>query len=232
MAFNLLIDYDNLSHQDKSRQLIDLTGKLMSKFSTSEINERNVLIRMYGGWYENNNITRKAQGLNIEIMRDFPRTEQLSDNSTTVILNVELAFSLDIAPQFQLFNTFRKRGFPSGLQSHDPRDKGCNVQNCPIIEVHNFLHNNKCVSCNVVRPENIIFKQEQKLVDTMLTSDLIRMGQVNRKIGIVSSDDDLWPGILTVISSGSKVYHMQTKQRFTPLHYSRTATSNYYQKNL
>ncbi|QEC66591.1 hypothetical protein FRZ67_04495 [Panacibacter ginsenosidivorans] len=232
MPFHVLIDYDNLSYQDTSRQLIDLSGKLISKFSPTEIKDKNITIRLYGGWYENNNITRKAQNLNAEIMRDFPRTEMLSDNKTTVIVNIELATSLTSAPRIELFNTFRRRGFPSGVQSHNPRLKGCLITNCPIVEVYNFFQLNKCNTCNTIRPEHIIFRQEQKLVDTMLTSDLINICQSNRIVSVVSSDDDLWPGILAGVMGGAKVYHMQTKPRATPTHYSRTVTANYFQKNL
>lgn len=232
MPFHVLVDYDNLSYQDTSRPLIDLSGKLISKFLPTEINDKNVTIRLYGGWYENNSITRKAQNLNAEILKDFPRTEILCDKKTSVIVNIELAVSLTSAPRIELFNTFRKRGFPSGVQSHDPRTKGCSITDCPIVEVYDFFQSNKCNTCNTIRPEHIIFRQEQKLVDTMLTSDLISICQNNKIVSVVSSDDDIWPGILTGVISGAKVYHMQTKARTTPVHYSKTVTTNYFQKNL
>src|SRR5688572_7838362 len=115
MSFYILVDYDNLLDRDKSRDLLLTIDKIVHKLATSEIGERNVQIRLYGGWYENNSITRKAQNLKIEIVRTFPTSITLSDNSNRVIVNVELALSLLVAPGKDLFNTYRRRGIPSGI---------------------------------------------------------------------------------------------------------------------
>ena len=64
MPFNILIDYDNLDRRDRSQSLIYLTDKILRLLSPTEVNDKNIDIRLYGGWYENNNITRKAQNLN------------------------------------------------------------------------------------------------------------------------------------------------------------------------
>lgn len=232
MIFTLLVDYDNLDYKIKSQSLVYLADKLLHKFSPFEIRQKNVTIRLYGGWYESEKITRKAQNLSVEIAKDFPRIVLLSDNKTNVIVTIELALSLKAIPQTALFNTYRRNGFPSGLQAQDPMTKGCSNANCPVVHVYEFFQKGKCSSCNAIRPENIIFRQEQKLVDTMLTSDMISLGQTEREFSIVSSDDDFWPGILTAATGGAKVYHVHTRQRRTPGHYTKTPLQNYFQKNL
>lgn len=233
MAFYLLIDYDNLLYEDKSKGLLYVIEKILKQFSPREIDNKNVLVRLYGGWYERNQATALSQNLNVEINADFPGVISLSDNQTNVIVGVELALSLTVEPTKLLFNTFRKRGIPSGLRANDPRVLGCIKPQCPVIHVFDFIRHNRCSSCSNIIPEDILYRQEQKLVDTMLTSDLISIANNEKTVCIVSSDDDFWPGILTAIQSGASVFHVHTKlNRYTPLHYSRTTPRNYNQKNI
>ena len=50
----------------------------------------------------------------------------------------------------------------------------------------------------------------QKLVDTMLTADLIQVSRpAATHIAVVTSDDDLWPGIYTALSQGATVHHVR-----------------------
>ncbi|UOE47857.1 hypothetical protein MTO98_25945 [Mucilaginibacter sp. SMC90] len=233
MAFNLLIDYDNLNASDQTKGLIYIAENILSQLSPSEVSDKNVLVRLYGGWYENNKITRKAENLKADILRDFPRPALLSDSKTSVIVNTELATSLTIQPTLFLANTYRRNGIPSGLKAYHPIRNGCKRTSCPVLHVYNFVQAGICGECNTATVEDIFYRSEQKLVDTMLTSDMILIAQQEKKYGIVSSDDDFWPGILTSITIGSTVYHFQTQRgRTTPPHYSRTVNHNYYMKSL
>jgi len=233
MAFNLLIDYDNLDVSDQTRGLIFIVENILSKLTPSEVDDKNVTVRLYGGWYENNNITRRAQNINTDIVADFPRPALLSDMKTSVIVTTELATSLTIQPSIHLVNTYRRSGIPSGLKAYHPIKNGCQRQACPVLQVYNFVQAGVCGECHTATVEDIFYRSEQKLVDTMLTSDMISIAQQEKKYCIVSSDDDFWPGILTSVTIGSKVYHFQTQSgRSTPNHYSRTVSQNYYMKSL
>jgi uncharacterized LabA/DUF88 family protein len=233
VAFNLLIDYDNLSTTDLTRGLIYIVENILSKLSISDVNDKNVKVRLYGGWYENNNITRRAQDLKSDLIKDFPRPCLLSDGKTSVIVNAELATSLTVNPSILLANTYRRGGVPSGLKASHPIKNGCQRATCPILHVYNFVLSGNCGECHTATVDNIFYRSEQKLVDTMLTSDMILIAQQEKKFCIVSSDDDFWPGILTSITIGGTVYHFQTQSgRSTPNHYSRTVSQNYYMKNL
>ena len=233
MPFNLLIDYDNIEVTDQAKGLIYLVETILSKMSPHEINEKNAVVRLYGGWYENNNITRRAQKLNIDINHNFPRLVSMSDFKTQVIVTVELATSLTVRPSIHLFNTYRKNGIPSGLKARHPINNGCSRSGCLVIPVYNFVNEGICSECRSTKIDQIFFRHEQKLVDTMLTSDMISIARQDLKYAIVSSDDDFWPGILTSISLGSIVYHFHTKPgHITPNHYLQTVAQNYYMKSL
>ncbi|RAJ89758.1 hypothetical protein LX87_05695 [Larkinella arboricola] len=236
MANIILVDYDNLERGDRNKGLVYVTEKIIDTVAYKDLNGRNILLRLYGGWYENNKLSRAAQDLSIEVSANFPRPILLNDRTNKVIVNIEMAYSLISQPHNHLFHTFRTRGAPTGLHCHDPFSiSGCLKTGCPTKEVYNFVKNDICNACNTISPSDIFYRREQKLVDTMLTSDLIHSANTNTvksNIAIVSSDDDFWPGILTALYSGVKIFHIHTKGRRTNPFYLNTANSNYFQKQL
>jgi uncharacterized LabA/DUF88 family protein len=85
-----------------------------------------------------------------------------------------------------------------------------------------------------VLAEQLIYKSEQKLVDTMLAADLIYLClQRDRKVAVVSSDDDMWPAIKTVLNLGMTVLHVHTSAgRRTPQFYTRGGLPTYVEMNI
>ena len=58
----------------------------------------------------------------------------------------------------------------------------------------------------------LLSRREQKLVDTMIVADLIHLASRGETpIGLVSSDDDMWPGILSALNIGASVIHVHTR---------------------
>jgi uncharacterized LabA/DUF88 family protein len=229
----IFVDYDNINYNITRHGIIHVVNKILSKITPSEMDSnKRVTIRLYGGWYNQQNFTPKAQNLVSEIISSFPTTSKLSDNSTTVIVNCEMAYSILADPTNHLFATYRPRGVPSGLCAKHPSNSGCTNNNCPIVYTYSFIQNDICLMCNNIKPRDIFFRGEQKLVDTMLTTDLIFSTQISENVAIVTSDDDFWPGIKTSIFFGKKIIHIHTKHRQTPMYYTKTTRSNYIQKQL
>ena len=230
----ILVDYDNIGTEISRLGIVHLVNRIVSKIDPTDVdNNLRIKIRLYGGWYLNNNITHQAQVLSADISENFPNTALLSDNTTNVIVNCEMAYSILADPSNHLFSTFRPRGIPWGLKAHNPITScGCTNANCPIVATHHFLKNNVCGVCNTIKPEDVFYRGEQKLVDTMLTSDLIFSSNQHANLGVVSSDDDFWPGIKTTLTNGKKVIQFHTRNRIMPSSYTRTTSSNYIQKQL
>jgi hypothetical protein len=231
----ILVDYDNIPKIEQLKGLRYIVDLLISNLSRAEVgNENNITIRLYGGWYEKNRVTQRAQDLTANINYFFPNTVKLSDNRTRVVADVELAYSLLCDPKNHLFDTFRYRGKPNGLKCLNPATSGCgNTASCPISHVFNFINRGVCSHCGVVKTDDILYKGEQKLVDSMLISDLIYLATGNnQQISIASSDDDIWPGIVTALALGKTIYHFQVKSRVTPIHYTNKVGKNYLQKPL
>jgi uncharacterized LabA/DUF88 family protein len=107
-----------------------------------------------------------------------------------------------------------------------------NASACPLDSVYDIIERGICPesTCRVVSAD-IMGKAEQKLVDTMLTADLIYLASNGSPdLCVVSSDDDLWPGIKSALILGARVFHIHTiAGRLTPTAYSKGAGPNYKQ---
>lgn len=234
----VLVDYDNISNHSRQKglsYLVDRTVRLL-EFSTLK-SEQRVLIRLYGGWYILDKLTRIAQSLATTIQEEFPKPITILEKSEThtVSVNVELAYSLAVNPAKHLWHTYRPRGLQSNLLCSSPDSVGCTDPNCPLTIVYDFFKNNRCPkpTCTIV-PENLLQRAEQKLVDTMLTADLIHYSKTGHaNLCVVTSDDDLWPGMITALLNGTKVTHIETHSaRLTSPFYSQGLGTNYSRKNL
>ena len=127
MPSSFLIDYDNILLVDRKKGLTYIVEKVLKLFNRRKSRPKNLVFRLYGGWYEHNFITALAQNLQIEINGSFPNTFVLGDNATKVIVRVELALSLTIEPSKLLFNTFRSRGYAKWFKSSQPIKCKCSM---------------------------------------------------------------------------------------------------------
>lgn len=82
-----------------------------------------------------------------------------------------------------------------------------------------------------VELDKVLLRAEQKLVDTMLVTDLIHYSMHQKEtIVVVTSDDDVWPGIHSAIVHGANIHHVQTiPGRVTPTYYSKLVSGTYHQ---
>ncbi len=231
MLLYVLIDYDNLSRLDRTRGIKTVILRIISKLTMDEVvNIKNIVFRLYGGWYQSNNLSKRAQDLIIEINKYFPSIFTIPCNSKKVVVKVELAYSLLITPSEHLLDTFRIRSFPKDIKCDDPNKHGCTDPNCPIRNVFSFINNGTINGqCCSVKPEDILYRGQQKLVDTMLSMDIFYLSMsIDNSIVVVSSDDDFWPAIRSSIQLGTKIFHIHTRNnRNTPLIYSKHVNSLY-----
>lgn len=229
----ILIDYGNLSQLDKKRGLSNYIFHLVDTIGAQHLQPNQYVdVRLYGGWYDADTLSRQAQELATELAEDFPKPIPIAEPGRHfhVRTNASLARSLLCDPSRDIMHTFRVRNFPSGLNCVSPPFSGCNDHGqCPIASLHKFIHNRECPadSCTV-HPKTIITRAEQKIVDTMMTSDIIHSALSGEQLAVVSSDDDLWPGIRLALAYGKRVLHIHTRKgQTTPAHYKTGLDSKY-----
>jgi uncharacterized LabA/DUF88 family protein len=209
--FNILVDYDNIRIEERRKGIFYVIELIVREFNQSEIEELNIKVRLYSGWYDEENLTKSAQDLSSEIKSIFPTTIALMDGKMKII-NVEMAYSLISHSGIHLFNTYRIRGFLYGLKSVNPVELGCMENHCPIKTIYDFIKNGKCSICGKIKPKDVFYKGEQKLVDTMITADMLFLAyNTNGSLCLVSSDDDFTPGIMTALAMNKKIVQVKTK---------------------
>ena len=233
----MLVDYDNVEELNRRRGLVDLVETMLDKLPESVAPDNAITsVRLYGGWYEQNRLTTLAQNLQSEIVQRFPTVFQLEGktNLRRIRTIVELARSLLICPGKDLFNTLRhRRGAPRFHSAPLPYDNCAKPENCALSKLKRILRASKCpAETCVAKFQDAFTLPQQKLVDTMITSDAIFVAHslTATKLVVVTNDDDLWPGICTAGRIGAAIYHIHPQRgRRTPDRYLPLAPPAYYQ---
>lgn len=216
----LLIDYDNLSPKQKAAGILDLaTGVLLRVVKDINNDRAKCEVRIYGGWYEGAEITRLAQELFVQIQEDFPfllNIPKAGDRKVAVSMTAELAVALLEEPAHHLFNTFRQKGKPANLRVREPQEIGCTNEACILPLVRKVVSSGKCpVDACVVEAENLVYRNEQKIVDAMLTCDLLFVAATNDMTILISSDDDFLPPLRIALLRGANVVRCHPNQNNT-----------------
>lgn len=222
MQINVFIDYDNLTVLQKRAGLLDvITKALLASPLKTHSAMGHCDVRVYGGWYEGSSLTPLAQRIAAELQADFPTLLRcLTVHNTVCALSTqaELAWALVEEPTHHLLDTYRKKRFPYNLRFTDPAGLGCRATHCPLSSLP-LLFNTECcpeASCAITLGD-ILHRAEQKLVDTMLTCDMIHTAnQPGDLVIVISDDDDLLPAIRTVSLRGTPVLRIHPKP-FTKL---------------
>jgi len=212
----VLIDWDNIEdslRRQGPRYISDRIWGVLQKSMPHHVRDKDRLnVRLYGGWYGPTTLTPYGTEMAAKVQSDFPFVLRNSAQQSRVTINCELAHALLCLPKQTLTHTFRTRSRPRITCKH-PTTVGCAETHCPTAIVHQFFSSGACSASQCsLRLEEFLTGNEQKLVDTMLVSDIIHLA-VSREpcISVVSSDDDLWPGMLMAMDQGSQVLQLCTK---------------------
>jgi uncharacterized LabA/DUF88 family protein len=216
-TFAVFIDYDNLSPMQKRGGILDVvTSVLIQTPKDSATTRVKCDVRVYGGWYDTTQITRRAQDVTVELQRDFPTIIHLpvggQSASIAVSANAELAVALLQEPGHHLFNTYRRKGKPANVRVEEPTVVGCTDEQCLLPLVRKLLKTGRCpkLGCAVMR--DLIYRHEQKIVDTMLSCDLIHAASTSYdRVILVSGDDDFLPPLRTILLRGSAAIRFHPK---------------------
>ena len=225
MKITVCIDYDNLSPLHKTAGIFDVVQKIFLQASELFTQNTGVCeIRLYGGWYEGASLSMLSQQVSVRVQSEFPAVIRvLRDSGQVVVIRAtaELAVSLLEEPGHQLFNTYRRKGRPNNIRVETPTSIGCASTTCPLPLLKKILQKGRCPTSGCVSGgSSLVYRHEQKLVDTMLTCDLIYLaGQESDFLFIVSADDDFLPPIRTLMLRGVKIIrvHPQMSNSLAPI---------------
>lgn len=206
----ILIDYDNIPAKVRMRGLNYLFEKIIIKLSKL-VEFKRAEFRIYGGWHYETYLSRYAEKIISEVDSINPSLILTSLNKK-VIINVTMAYSVISNPHFLLHYTYRKNKQIKKLHCKSPEEVGCTNKYCNLDIVHQFITNKGCARSDCsIKLTDVLTKNEQKLVDSMICSDLIYASIIERKkLCIVSADDDFYPAILTVLACNIELIHIKS----------------------
>lgn len=218
-TLTILIDYDNVDTTLVRAGPVSLSKLLVPTIPASILVQYDTLrVRLYGGWRVQGSLTVSAQRLVPDIRSGSPTTISAPTGSfgKPLRLQVELAegplgTSVVLGETLARDRTLRKfRTRPTPWS-----ECACPAGNCGLAHVASFTHNTGCSTPGCKnRLGDILVRDEQKMVDTLLVADIAHQALVQRadNIVVVSSDVDMWPGVLLATHAGCNVLHVHTRQ--------------------
>jgi hypothetical protein len=231
----VLVDYDNIPELEKNRGPVHAVTRIVDALGAQLQGETELRFRLYSGWFQGNTLSRRAQQILPVLRANFPRVMPIVAVGipSSVIARAELALALVLSPGKDLTHTYRERSLPKNVRCSAPPYMGCRIPgSCPIGSLYGLVRDSRCPEPGcTVDLATILTKPEQKLVDTMLTVDIVHLAHTTTEtIVVASSDDDMWPGIMAALLYGAKVVHIHLLPgRTTPSHYAALAGENYSQ---
>lgn len=229
---DILVDYNNVLDADRRRGVRYVTERVLTAIGPGCFGGRGrARFRLYDGWYELQSPSRTAQEVSADVLANTPHTVAISDgaNVARIAIAVELAYSLQSDPTTHLWHTFRPKAPQSNLACRDPCLAGCQSLSCPLQAAAAFITQQRCPESGcMITPANLLIRNEQKLVDTMIAADLFFLfTRSARAVALVSSDDDHFPIIRMLVREGMTVYHVLTR----PVHQSAALYLNHLDQN-
>jgi uncharacterized LabA/DUF88 family protein len=189
------------------------------------------LVRFYGGWRATGTLTQAAQRLIPDIRNNSPCIVNVShtDDWHQYRLTVELADG-PIGTTIALQETLaRERGLRRFRSRGSVMPECASLTACGLNQFFGLSNATRCTNaacaCTL---GDVLVRDEQKMVDTLLVADIASHAFSGKAsdIVVVSSDIDMWPGVLLALRTGCSVTHMHTKTGWrTQSHLVRTLDS-------
>lgn len=218
----IIIDFDNIFKKPINLYTADDLVKVI-RFAIDMLRGQItdiecVRIRLYGGWYQENNMTQKASVLS-SLIPAMEKIFPILSLPQRIIGSIELATTLYLQTHIWYDSYKEKFGIPN-LRIDDTKI-GTTCQNqpnlCPVKILRKFTeHKSKVcphVNCQINHSE-VFFQREQKYVDSMMVCDVIAMS-MDPDICVISAltdDVDIFPSfsMAKMISAGSKILNLLT----------------------
>lgn len=204
----VLVDYDNAfppsaAHTDQeiSLRVERWLRRLSALMPLVELFE----VRLYGGWYDDQDLSRHGSNAarTLTLMPEFPI---LIAGGRVLRGSISLAVGpLILARNSPLLGTYRRRSsLPRVRLSDHPYPESCSRvdPSCPAAILQSFTKSasRQCPveSCSLVAKDAFVV-HEQKMVDTLLATDLLTAGHSGLSYAaviVVSGDSDFVPPLL------------------------------------
>lgn len=214
MQVHALIDFHNLPPQLKAGNPESLARAIDALILSHYPRTHEVNIRLYGGWYEEQGLSKDGTRLTQEVGASFPLS-LIGEDGEVRYVRCEIASSL-VDSRSDLFPaTLRNR---HGLDwfIRDPQPARCiDKANCTVSLVMRWSRNGCPTPGCPVRSIEAFRCIQQKLVDTLICCDLLSLAVPDpaTPVFLISEDDDFVPALLLAGLRGAAIWHVRTKSK-------------------
>jgi len=213
----VLVDFDNVGLNVRRAGAVACARILIQKIPVGVLSTYDsITVRHYGGWRSNGTATQAAQQLVPDIVRDSPTVISLMQptGQSNKKITVELAIG-PIGTSIVLSETLVRDRNLRRFRANAGRLRNClNVANCGLGGFFALRSTTNCsdAACDMTLGDMLV-RDEQKMVDTLVVADMAYLATVQRAVDlvVVSSDTDMWPGTLLAAAAGCRVIHIHTK---------------------
>ncbi len=240
ITLQILVDFDNIHHLTRQKGVDHILHCVLDAAARKlgRAMPRRVTARLYGGWYDGLRLTRKAQDLvrSRYFTSHVPRCPTGFASTDKVLFRAELAKTLlsqagdrSVTP---LTYTCRTRPVSTvGFRTKFPNHRRCAIQPCFLADLAEFFRTGQCQKSDH-HPDitGCVLRDEQKLVDVLLATDLLHVARGGGSAVLVSSDDDLWPAIIQALPDLNALVHVHTQDGGEREHYAPLVRQGNYLK--
>lgn len=233
---HVLVDYDNIAPHHRNRGVRHVLFRIAEALGKLPIPPpRHLTFRFYGGWFFGDQLTSAGQMVSSQLQQfgvtRIPVAWSKEPAPADLLVSGTIARSLAAMDMAPIYHTLRRRPF-EGTIYFTPHQACQGAHACPLSELEAFFRHKKCptLSCEI-QQHDVLSRSEQKLVDTMLVSDLLYFASRSNAplVAVVSSDDDMWPGVRTAMTFRQPIIQVHTSPRSSPHHsYTQRISANAY----
>jgi uncharacterized LabA/DUF88 family protein len=214
---SILIDFDNVDTAIRQGSVVTMAKSIVASIPKSVLDQyQDLNVRLYGGWRSQGTLTTQAQRIVPDIRKNSPTVISvgIGDSSASMGLQVNLADSpiwqgpilTDMLVKDRDLRKFRSR--------QSPWSDCANHLVCGMSQLAALTYSTACQDSHCgATAADVLIRDEQKMVDTLLVSDIayIALKDKAKDLVVVSSDIDMWPGVLLALNAGCYVTHVHTK---------------------
>ncbi len=213
----VLVDYDNVERPLLRAGPVAFARLLIPLIPEAVLAKHDaVQVRLYGGWRTLGVLTTVAQNLVPDIRNQSPAMVAVpkSGGQHQLRFSVELADGL-IGLNAPLQETLAKDRDLRKFRSRRGWPECADSANCGFAQFVGVSYSTACgkAGCSS-QLSDVLVRDEQKMVDTLIVADIAfqSLSQRASDIVVVSSDTDMWPGVLLALRSGCSVTHIHTRR--------------------
>lgn len=216
----VIVDFDNIDAHYRAQGPLSLARMLIRLLPANLLYLYDLVsVKLYGGWRTGTNLTNSASILAASISHESQTTLTIKHIGDEKVIRISVSLAGGPAGTRKILpDTYvRNRKLRQFRTLNTPWRECASHQRCGMALLHSGHNDTGCQTKDCyVRIGDVLVRDEQKMVDTLMVADIAHETFVSKSedIIVVSSDSDVWPGIFLALQNGRRVTQIHCKTGF------------------